>query len=201
VFYCGVDLTKDVPSNFLVERERLGVPLDATAIGCIANFNLAKNHAFLLEVFARILRYDAKAHLILVGDGPKKAAIERQAVKLGVTERVHLLGRRKDVPALLSTFNAFVLPSLTEGLPIALLESQAQGIPCLTSTAVTREVEVIPGLVKFLSLSADPDEWARTAIVMAQAGQKSNQNRSAFEHSPYNIDRGVSRLAQVYLSQ
>jgi len=184
-------------------KESLGIPPGATTIGCIANLNPAKNHAFLLKVFARILQHDTRAHLILVGDGPNKAAIEKQATTLGITDRVHLLGRRRDVAALLSIFDAFVLPSLTEGLPVALLESQAHGVPCVTSNAVTREVEVIPGLVKFLSLNADLDVWARTAIAAARSDSERNseRSRSAFECSPYNIDCGASRLTEIYLSQ
>ena len=201
VLYCGIDLSNDASPASLVARESLGIRPDATTIGCVANFNPPKNHAFLLKVFAQILKHDGGAHLILVGDGPNKADIEKQAAVLGIADRIHLLGRRKDVAALLSILDALILPSLTEGLPIALLESQAQGVPCLTSTVVTREVEVIPGLVKFLPLTADLDEWARTAIALAQSGRNLDHSRSAFQYSAYNIDCGASRLAQIYLSQ
>jgi len=201
VLYCGIDLSKQVRTNSALQKESLGVPSDATTIGCIANFNAAKNHAFLLKVFARIIRHDAEAHLILVGDGPNKDFIEKQALTLGIANRIHLLGRRNDVSSLLAIFDVFVLPSLTEGLPLALLESQVHGVPCLTSTAVTREVEVVPGLVKFLPLTADVELWARTALAMVHCEQSLEPNHRAFECSPYNIDCGVSRLAQIYLSQ
>lgn len=203
VLYCGIDLGADTPVVPPMLKESLGIPLAATTIGCIANFTPAKNHAFLLAAFARILRHDTGAHLILVGDGPNKVAIENQAAVLGITDRVHLLGRRKDVPALLSIFDLFVLPSLTEGLPIALLEAQAHGVPCLTSTAVTRESEVIPGLVRFLPLTAELDLWARSAIAAAHPDSKwgSERSRGAFERSPYAIDCGVYRLTEIYLPQ
>ena len=125
---------------------------------------------------------------------------QEQAAMLGITGQVHLVGRRKDVPALLSVFDVFVLPSFTEGLPIALLEAQAHGVPCITSTAVTRESEVITGLVKFVPLSADLDLWARSAITMARAhpNRNSEQRRVAFQSSPYNIDHAVSMLTQIY---
>jgi glycosyltransferase involved in cell wall biosynthesis len=199
VLYCGVDLANGA-SMLPVSKESLGIPRSATTIGCVANFTPPKNHNFLLAIFARILRYDGGAHLILVGDGQNRAAIEEQAAMLGITDQVHLVGRRKDVPAFLSVFDVFALPSFTEGLPIALLEAQAQGVPCVTSSAVTRESEVITGLVKFIPLSADLDLWARTVMTMARAFPNRNSERSrlAFQSSPYNIDHAVSSLAQIY---
>jgi len=202
VLYCGVDLG-DSASTSPVPKESIGIPRFATTIGCVANLTAAKNHLFLLSVFGRILQHDAGAHLLLVGEGPNKAAIEKQAAALGIRDRVHLLGHREDVPALLSIFDVFVLPSFTEGLPISLLEAQANGIPCLTSTAVTREVEVVPGLVKFLGLNVDLDVWARTAIVMAGCDSRpsSQVSRDAFERSSFNINCGVTQLTEIYLSQ
>ena len=202
VLYCGVNLGNSISVRSPVSKEFLGIPRTATTIGCVANFTPAKNHAFLLTTFAQILRYDTGAHLILVGDGPNKSAIEKQTAMLGIADRVHLLGRRKDVPELLSIIDVFVLPSLTEGLPIALLEAQAHSVPCLTSTAVTRESEVIHGLVNFLPLTADSDLWARTAIAIARSHSRRSAERSVgeFERSPYNIDWGVSRLTDIYRS-
>lgn len=200
VLYCGIDIatTSAVPP---VSKESLGIPSSSTTIGCVANFTPAKNHSFLLVLFAHILQLDSRAHLILVGDGHNKAAIEQQAALLGIRDRIHLLGRRKDVSAVLSSFDVFVLPSLTEGLPIALLEAQACGIPCLTSTAVTREAEVIPGLVTFLPLAAGRDLWARTVITAAHSNVRLpfDQSQDAFQRSPYNLDSGVSRLTEIYL--
>src|ERR1700730_2805341 len=202
VLYCGVDLEKGTPGVPPGLKESLGIPLSATTIGCVANFTPAKNHSFLLAVFEGILRHDTEAHLVLVGDGQYKDEIEKKAAELGILERIHLLGCRNDVPALLSIFNVFILPSLTEGLPVSLLEAQAHSVACVTSTAVTREAEVIPGLVKFLPLTADLDLWARTAIAMARSDSKQSADgsRVAFQRSPYNIDCGVSRLTQIYLS-
>lgn len=200
VLYCGIDLAKAASIASPLSRESLGIPRSATTIGCVANFIPAKNHAFLLAVFARILQYDSGAHLILVGDGQNRLAIAKQAAMLGITDRVHLLGRRKDVPALLANFDVFLLPSLTEGLPIALLEAQANGVPCLTSTAVTREAAVMPELVKFIPLTADLDLWARAAITTARphSNRDSERSRRAFEGSPFNIENGVSSLTEIY---
>jgi glycosyltransferase involved in cell wall biosynthesis len=200
--YCGVDLDKYPPVVLPELKESLGISPSATVIGCIANFTPAKNHRFLLSVFTRILQHEPTAHLILVGEGKNRVDIENHTISLGIKDRVHLLGRRNDVPTLLSIFDVFVLPSLTEGLPVALLEAQAHGVPCLTSSAVTREVEVIPGLVKFLSLTADLDVWSRAAIALIRATSQRNSqhSRRIFKRSPYNIDCGVSQLSEIYLS-
>src|SRR3984893_14492965 len=92
VLYCGIDLGSGTSVVPPLSKESLGIPPAAATIGCIANFTPAQNHASLLATFARILRHDTGAHLILVGDGPNKVAIENQAAMLGITDRVHLLG-------------------------------------------------------------------------------------------------------------
>lgn len=203
VIYCGLDLSQRscVPSS--VSKEALEIPAHATVIGCIANFTAAKNHAFLLKMFARILQFREDIYLILVGDGPYRAPIEKQIEALDISNRIRNLGRRYDVLELLCLFDVFVLPSLMEGLPLALLEAQASGVPCVTSSAVTKEAEVVRGLVTFLPLDAGLDLWAQTVMRAAscRSGRNYEQNRSAFEGSPYDINSGISHLKEIYLSR
>jgi glycosyltransferase involved in cell wall biosynthesis len=202
VIYCGLDLSQLGSARSSASKEAFDIPKHATALGCVANFTAAKNHKFLLKIFAQILQRHDEMYLILVGDGPCRLAIEKQAEALGISKRIRYLGNRQDALDLFAIFDVFVLPSLTEGLPVALLEAQASGVPCVTSTAVTKEAEVIPGLVAFLPLNAGLDFWAETVVAksLSRLERNAEQSRKAFKGSPYDINSCVSHLQEIYLS-
>jgi glycosyltransferase involved in cell wall biosynthesis len=93
----------------------------------IASFTPVKNHALLLDAFARVAtRTDAA--LLFAGDGPLRPRIEEKISCLRLSDRVFLLGERRDIPKLLSLASLSVLPSLAEGLPLAILESMAAAV-------------------------------------------------------------------------
>lgn len=112
-------------------RARLGLSSDATVIGTVGALNEQKGHVYLLEAFARLHRDDAI--LLLVGEGRRRKILLELATSLGIAARVRFIGQRDDVPELLRTLDIFVLPSLWEGLPYALLEATAAGVPLVTS--------------------------------------------------------------------
>lgn len=203
VLYCGVDVKALKLRGAAVSLEELGIPPGAMRIGCVANFTPAKNHGFLLKAFAAIVKRNETAHLILVGDGESRSAMETDANALGIGDRVYFLGRRDDVAALLPTFDVVVLPSLWEGLPLALIEAQAYGIPCVTSTVVTRETEVVPGLVRFIPLSAGPEYWAESilGVVREKSSALHRDTPALIENSSFDINTAVSRLASIYTGQ
>jgi glycosyltransferase involved in cell wall biosynthesis len=116
-------------------RAEFGIPPDAPLISFVARFNAAKDHATLLRAVARLR---APAHLILVGDGGSRPATEAMAATLGISERVHFLGRRSDVPALLKMSDVYAHSSNWEGFGIAAVEAMAAGIPVVATN--------VPGL-------------------------------------------------------
>jgi len=129
----GIDPKRlaDAPA---VDRATLPVQSDARIVLWTGRLDPIKGLDVLLRAFARV---DAahNAHLLLAGDGPIRRQIERDIATLGLTDRVHLLGTRSDVPSLLKAADVFTLPSRTEGLPNALLEAMAAGLPIVTTNA------------------------------------------------------------------
>ncbi|HXG68763.1 MAG TPA: glycosyltransferase, partial [Blastocatellia bacterium] len=107
----------------------LGLSQEAKLVGMVARLQPVKGHRFFLEAAAAVARADGNAHFILVGGGPLRGEIERQAAELGIADRVHLLGERADVGRLLSSFHLAALASLHEGLPNAVMEAMAAGVP------------------------------------------------------------------------
>ena len=141
-------------------RVELGLKDELTFIH-VGRFHPAKNHAFLLNLFAKIHERDINTKLILVGDGELRPAIEKQISELGIASSVILTGSRSDVPNLLQAADCFLFPSKWEGLPVTVVEAQASGMPCLISDRVTKDVRV-SDLVRCLSIDNGYDEWLKT---------------------------------------
>lgn len=130
----GVDLTRFDAGATARRRARdeLGLPRDAFVVGSVARLVHEKNQALLLESFADVARAGdgaEDAYLVILGDGPLRGQLQAQADGLRVGERVLLAGARGGVERLLPAFDVFVLSSDAEGLPVALLEAMAAGLP------------------------------------------------------------------------
>ncbi|MBI4138644.1 glycosyltransferase family 4 protein [Candidatus Uhrbacteria bacterium] len=119
-------------------RRALGLPADALCIGTVANFYPPKNIPWFLRTIAPLFSSPLTAHgspiiFVIIGDGPERANIERLHAELTLHDRVILAGRRSDASRLLRAFDIFVLPSSKEGMPNALLEAMAAGLPCIAT--------------------------------------------------------------------
>jgi glycosyltransferase involved in cell wall biosynthesis len=125
-------------SAALIEHKRreFGLGPDVFAFFYVGRLNQVKDLGTLLDAFAT-LAADGSLHtrLYLVGDGPERAMLETRREALGLSERVTFLGARSDVSEVLMAADAFVMSSKSEGLPMALLEAMAMGVPCV-ATAV-----------------------------------------------------------------
>lgn len=160
------------------ERESYRRRLDLEkqyVIGNVARFSDQKNHEHLLRVFAALAREREDASLLLVGDGELMAPIKELVGTLGLADRVLFLGVRDDVASLLSAMDVFVLPSKFEGLPVVLLEVQANGLPVIVSDVVTEESLLLPNHQR-LSLSAPLDAWVR-AVLGAEGTREESSDR------------------------
>ena len=157
----GVDLRPFLEPCKLLRRRDFGIPADALVVGHVGRLTGQKNQTFLLEAFAKAAAAEPRLHLAIAGEGPLDFQLAEQARALDCAERIHFLGRRADVPALLTgLFDTFVMPSLHEGLPVALLEAQAAGLPCLTSDRIGGQVFVLPEMIETLRLEAGAEGWA-----------------------------------------
>lgn len=113
-------------------RSNLGIAEDALVIGTVGRLNWAKDHAMLIESFARLERSDAD-RLVIVGDGELRNELELLIQSLGLEQQVILLGDRSDIPQVLAAFDIFALTSETEGYSVALLEAAAAGLAIIAS--------------------------------------------------------------------
>lgn len=123
-------------------RQQLGLPADALVVGCVGRLVELKNHAALIRLWPKVLASQPQARLVLIGDGPLRDELQALARSLGVEASVVFAGLRSNVSELLAGLDVFALPSLTEGVSIALLEAGASGLPSLASR-VGGNVEVV----------------------------------------------------------
>lgn len=158
-------------SSVEMHRE-LGLTAPVKLIGMVARLAAVKGHRYFLEAAARVAREDEKVHFVLVGDGPLRSEIENQAVQLGLGDRVHFLGDRKDARRLVNAFDIAVLSSLSEGLPNTVMEAMSVGVPVI-ATAVGGTTELIDdGVTGYLVPSANAEALAeRMLFVLRNEGQ------------------------------
>lgn len=175
-------------------KSELGIE-DKYVIGHIGRFEPQKNHIFLLKIFKEILKKKSNAVLVLVSTGGLFEKIQKDAESMGIRDKVLFLGVRKDTERLYQAFDVFVMPSLFEGLPVTGIEAQACGVPCIFSTEVTQEVELLP-TTQFMSLSESPSQWAAKVLELTQS--KRIEERLPYLEK-YNIKLEVKKLEEWYL--
>lgn len=161
-----------------------------------------KNPSFFLEVVRKCMEQDEKIFCVLAGGGDRmRGHLEDRVRSWGLARRIRFLGRRSDVPYLMSAAHILILPSLAEGLGMVAVEAQAAGLPVIASTAVPKECAVVPGLVEFCDLAAGPDDWASkvTRVVKSERPNADLAN-SIVAKSRYAIEASASRLVEIYTS-
>lgn len=174
------------------KRRELGLG-DALVVGHAGRFAYAKNHDFLLRVFARVLDLNPDAMLLLAGKGEKEEEIRAKAEAMGLAPRLRFLGSRSDLNAIYQAMDVFVLPSLFEGLPVVGIEAQFAGLPCLFSDRISEELAFTDSC-RFLPLESGAEVWAEEIIRLAGESARCEN----VECSRYDIREAVHGLEQYY---
>jgi glycosyltransferase involved in cell wall biosynthesis len=201
VLHCGIDLRPfQEPVDRRTVRGELRIPIEAPVVGHVGRFDQGKNHRFLLEIAAEVLKRRPETHFLLVGDGPLRPATESLAKSLGLSDRVHFLGVRTDVARLMcGAMDAFLFPSLWEGLPVTLIEAQAAGLRCVVSDRCTAEASILPDQFMQLSLSKPAHEWAANTIEAFEQGKIGGDLPvRTIAQTDFCIQRSVDKLCDLY---
>lgn len=168
-------------------RDELGIPQDAFVIGHVGRFMYQKNHSFLVDIFAEVLKKKPEAILLMVGEGELMENIREKVRAGGLGSNVVFTGARKDVNKLYSVMDVFCLPSFYEGMPVVAWEAQANGLPCVFSDRTTQEAVCNPNC-QLLNLSLEQEKWARALLCVG--------NRVS--GTPPNIGKAAVRLLDFY---
>lgn len=139
-------------------REEFGIG-DGFLIGHVGHFSEQKNHFFLIDVFATFHKLEPASRLLLISDGPRFQQVKEKVAALGLQDAVIFAGRRSDVAGIYSAMDLFILPSCWEGLPLVMVEAQANGLPVLASDVITGEAKCLDR-VYYKPLEDGAESWA-----------------------------------------
>ena len=173
-------------------RQEIGASESTLVVGHIGRFMYQKNHAFLLKIFQALLGLRPDAILILAGEGELLDETRALAKTLGIEQHVRFLGVRRDAERLYSAMDVFCLPSFYEGLPVVMVEAIANGLPCVVSDQVTRELNEFR--VVQLPLHAAPSSWAQVLLDAPRADAVPEALAERFD-----IRRTAKQLEAFYL--
>lgn len=151
----------EAPVDRLAVRASLGIPSDAELLILGARLEPQKGMSFLLRAVAQLAATRPRVHLVLAGEGSLRESLGAEARALGIEARVHFVGVRLDMPALLRAAEIFVLPSLWEGLPMIVLEALAASCPIVASAVGGVPSAVKDGRTGVLVPPSDVDALAR----------------------------------------
>ena len=176
-------------------RTQLGVA-DRFILGHCGHLLEVKNQSFLLELMPMVLAEKPDALLLMLGEGPDRPMLEQKIREMGLQDHVIMTGNVSNVADYLSAMDVFVFPSLFEGLPLSILEVQANGLPCVISDGVPEDV-FLSDLIRPLSLKDEKQAWL-DAIMMAVRGDTQKYNRQLLD-SEYAVQAAMEKIYCIYV--
>ncbi|HAT4122597.1 glycosyltransferase [Clostridium perfringens] len=180
-------------------NKEFGLKNDIKIITHIGRFVKAKNHNFIIDVFSKLLEDDKNYRLFLCGDGPLRFEVEEKVKNLNIDKYVYFLGVRDDINKILLGSDLYFMPSILEGLPVALVEAQAAGCECLISSNIPKEGDLCIGIVDFLELSEDLDIWIKEIKRKSNLKKKDFINRKKkIIESGFDLNKNIELLQNIY---
>jgi len=167
----------------------------------VGRLDAVKNQQLMLRAFARVAQAHPQARLLLVGDGPQRAALEALAAELGLDARIRFEGFRTDVAHLLAQADVFLLSSHYEGISIALLEAMRAGLPAVATQVGGVGETVVAGRTGLLVGDGDVDGFAQAMLRLAGDGVlRRRMGAAARDHqqSEFSLERMLQRYETLY---
>jgi glycosyltransferase involved in cell wall biosynthesis len=199
------DRFADVSISKADAKQKLGLPSGAFVFGMVGRLAPTKGLPYLIEAFSKVRAQKPSAHLVLLGEGPCKAELQEQASHLSCRDSVHFLGHRGDIEQLIRGMDVFVLSSVAEGMPRAILEVMAAGIPCI-ATRVGGIAEIMSSDDVGILVPAKDSEALAKAMIDLGAAMKEQLERYAQKARDrirqfYSHDVVREKLSNLYLNE
>lgn len=181
-------------------RAELGLAPDTLVVGTVANLRPAKAYPDLLAAACQVLDELPDVRFVTVGQGPQEPEIHALRAELGLGDRVVMLGHRRDAVRVMAACDVFVLASLNEGLPLAVMEALALGLP-VVATAVGGVPEVVEdGCEGVLLPPGKPSELAAAlvAVLTDPEGRQRMAEAAARRGQQLSVETAVRRTEAIY---
>lgn len=202
VIHNGIDTAElDAAPPRPEARRVLGLPSGALVVGEVAHLAAHKGQRHLLGAVARLAPDHPDLHVVLVGDGPDRAALEALVAALGIAERVHLLGARGDLPTVLAALDVLALPSTFEGFGIVQAEAMYLGLP-VVATSHGGSIEVVDdGVTGYLVPFGDEAALADRLGLLADAARRAEMGAAGRGRvlDRFTSERMGDAYARLYL--
>lgn len=196
----GIELEKYKYNDLIrkIKRDELGIK-NQIVIGNVGRFVPQKNHIFLLEIFAEILRLRPDTLLLLAGVGETMIDMKAKADKLGISDNIKFLGFRMDIYELMQAMDIFLMPSLYEGFPVTAVEAQAAGLPCVLSDTITKEAALLDDTI-YIDLNKDAKYWAAQTINLIRNTDREN-SYTVLKAKGFDIKDMSESLGRIYIGE
>jgi glycosyltransferase involved in cell wall biosynthesis len=181
-------------------RAGLGFTRQDHVMTMVGTFKRQKGHVHLLDAAASVAGQLADLHIVLVGDGELAEDVRARVTALGLGDRVHLLGTRRDVPELLAASDSFVLPSLWEGLPVALVEAMASGLPVIATDVSGTSQVMVAGATGWLIPPGDAGALGRAMVELVSDPARASHlaEAAAARAAAFGAQAQADRLAALF---
>lgn len=182
-------------------RSELAVPADAPLLFSAGAHSWEKNQAAMLRCLKTVKNEFPAAVLLLAGEGPERPALEKMASDLGIAKSVFFLGSRQDMAELFAASDLFLLTSLTEGVPVVLIEAGMSGIPAVTWDVAGAGEVVQHGTTGLVTPSNDEAAFARSVLqLLRDPGMAARMGKTAqaFCKERFDMKECAGRLLQLF---
>lgn len=197
----AIDTNKFAFSPDIRRNKRIELGIEGKLVlGVVGRLSEQKNYPFLFEVYQDVLKQREDVELIIIGRGLEEEKIHALARTMGIYEKIKFLGVRNDVPELLNAFDIFLLPSLYEGLPVVLVEAQANGVYEIVSDKVTHEMN-ISDLVHYLPIEGENAAQKWSQLILSYTANSDNRKAYADKvaEAGYDINIASQVMEDYYL--
>jgi glycosyltransferase involved in cell wall biosynthesis len=182
-------------------REELRLQPDDRVLVAVGNLYPVKGHVHLIDALARLAATHPRLHVAIGGRGQLEESLKARAREHGIGDRVHLLGLRSDVAAVLAAADVFVLPSLSEGLPLALLEAMFAGCAIVATDVGEVRLALDRGTAGVLVEPANPGALAAAIdrlLLDAREARRLGDRAAAHARAEYDLSTMIERYVTIY---
>lgn len=196
----AVDINKFMFSKSNREniRSKYNIPSDNFVIGNVGRLCAQKNQSYLIDVFSKINDENKFTTLLIVGSGKLYDDLKKKVEKLGLSDSVVFAGSQKNIEKFYSAMDLFFLPSLYEGLPVVGIEAQANGLSCVFSNKITKEVNIENNNI-FIDISKSPKDSFKKIINMNCNKIESRNNINNILDN-FDIIKESKKLLNIYIN-
>lgn len=177
-------------------RKKYNISDNTIVIGNVGRLCKQKNQRFLMDIYSEIKLQNDNTKLMIVGNGPLENKLKEYAKIKKIDENVIFVETTYEIEKMYQAFDVFVLPSISEGLGIVLIEAQVSGLPCVVSDTIPKEAQ-ISSQYKKISLQDSISKWGK--VILNSVKKERETNLIGLETNNFNVKEEANKLGEYYL--